>query len=598
MLVLMLLVLPAVSVAQSADEANGARTAVPDATARNAVETKIREIYRDELEAATTAQTCSQLVERLLADAVNLADDFAAQYVILDLAREQAAAGADPQLLRMVLAAVAADFEIDEHQWYLAALRDAADTLRDPDACRRMAEDSLSMIDQATAAEQFDTAEQLLMAAAKLQAKARDAQLTRAVGERRTRLGTERRNWDVAQKAAETLAENPDDAAACLTRGRYLCFTRGDWDGGLPLLAKGNDSVLAQLAERSIDAQPETPVDQAALAATWWDEASRSRSNVTRYRDLLRGAHYWYTLALPGLSTLDLRLAETRIAEAEQTIGPVTVAVQPLGQTEAIDPSKLPPTLTLPLARGVDLVLRQIPPGKFMMGSPPDEPGRNGNESHHEVTISRPYYIGQSEVTRGQWTAVTGQPAPQSPNLVNRPVNVVSWFDASNFCAKLNVALAGKSPLQGYAFRLPTEAEWEYACRAGTTTATHFGDQLSSTQAWFDGSQPYNNAAPGVKPPQNEVRDVGSFQPNAWGLYDMHGNVQEWCWDWHGSYSASTISDPTGPSTGTEREARGGGYRNAGADCRSANRYARAPIEVNTDRGFRVVYGPVLQAAQ
>lgn len=580
------------------DAVEGERLPLPEASARAAVEPKLREIYRDALAGATTAESRTQLAEQLLADAGEIADDPAARYVLLEWAGSQAAAAADPELLRKVLATAVAEFEVESVAWYLAALGETPEKLRGAEACRRLAEDIMSMINSAITAEQFDVAEQLLLAAAKLQGKARSPQLTRAVGEQRTLLVAARRTWEQAEKATATLAERPDDPTANLALGRYLCLTRGDWEAGLPLLAKGDDAVLSPLARQSLEARPDTPEAQATLAGQWWDAAVRSRGNATRYRDLLGGVRYWYTLAQPGLSGIEAKLAGTRLAEADKVLGPSAAIVSstPPANT-VVDPAKMSPTLTLPLGPRVELVLRLVPAGTFTMGSPQGELGKEPDERPHEVTISRPFYVGQYEVTRAQWTAVTGRPAPHGADQLRRPVNGVSWDDAADFCARLNAQLAGRALVADYLFRLPTEAEWEYACRAGTTTATHYGDQLSSAQAWFDGTQPYNGAPPGVNAPYNDVRDVGSFQPNAWGLFDMHGNVQEWCLDWLGDYSFEPVSDPVGPSTGQQRVIRGGGYRSSGALCRSANRAAEAPQRTTPSRGFRIVYGPRIEAA-
>src|SRR5205085_11701074 len=158
--------------------------------------------------------------------------------------------------------------------------------------------------------------------------------------------------------------------------------------------------------------------------------------------------------------------------------------------------------------------------GSFMMGS---ENGDSDEKPAHRVTISEGFYMGKYEVTQAQWQAVMGNNPSNFKGCDNCPVEQVSWDDAVSFIAKLN------AQNDGYTYRLPTEAEWEYACRAGTTTAFAFGDSLSSEQANFDGDYPYGGAPKGVY--RQKTTSVGRFQPNAWGLYDMHGNVWEWCED-------------------------------------------------------------------
>jgi formylglycine-generating enzyme required for sulfatase activity len=231
----------------------------------------------------------------------------------------------------------------------------------------------------------------------------------------------------------------------------------------------------------------------------------------------------------------------------------------------------------------------QIPGGQFLMGSPDEEAGRYDNEElQHSVTISG-FYMGKYEVTQAQWRAVAGlppvktdlkDPAPSKFKGDNLPVEKVNWDEAVEFCARLSQAT-------GKTYRLPTEAEWEYACRAGTTTAFSVGDSLSSEQANFNGNYPYGNAPKG-KWLQRTV-EVGSYQPNAWGLYNMHGNVWEWCWDWYGDYSQSPNADPTGPSTGSDKVFRGGSWDSVAEFARSANRGKLAPHIPYNAAGFRLV---------
>jgi sulfatase modifying factor 1 len=232
-----------------------------------------------------------------------------------------------------------------------------------------------------------------------------------------------------------------------------------------------------------------------------------------------------------------------------------------------------------------------INPGTFTMGSPTTEVNRGSDEVQHTVTISRGYWMGRYELTQGEYLAVMGSNPSLFTGDLNLPVERVNWNDATSYCGKLTQQerAAGRLPA-GYVYRLPTEAEWEYACRAGTTSATAYGNSLSSAQANFDGEYPYNGAAKG--PHLSKTTVVGSYASNAWGLYDMHGNVWEWCVDRYGSYPSGTVTDPQGASTGSSRVIRGGNLVTHGEYCRSAFRFQRPSDYGNNSIGFHPVLAP------
>jgi formylglycine-generating enzyme len=213
------------------------------------------------------------------------------------------------------------------------------------------------------------------------------------------------------------------------------------------------------------------------------------------------------------------------------------------------------------------------PPGTFLMGSPPSEPERSDDENQHRVTLTKGFWLGVTPVTQAQWQAVMGS-NPSNFQGQDRPVEQVSWDDCQEFCKKL-------AERDGRRYRLPTEAEWEYACRAGTTTPFHFGATLSTDQANYDGNYTYGKGKKGKY--RKETAPVGSFSPNAWGLCDMHGNVWEWCQDWYAPYPQSDIRDPQGSKSGDARVVRGGSWVDLPWWCRAAYRRRGAP-------GFRFYY--------
>jgi len=230
------------------------------------------------------------------------------------------------------------------------------------------------------------------------------------------------------------------------------------------------------------------------------------------------------------------------------------------------------------------MTFMRIPAGTFMMGSPEDEPGRGGNEKLHEVTISKDFFIQTTEVTQGQWKMVMGSNPSAFSNCGDKcPVEMVNWNDVEEFIAKLNTKGEGS-------YRLPTEAEWEYSARAGTKTPFFFGNCLSTNQANYHGNYPLQGCpASGIV--REQPLPVASFAPNAWGLYDMHGNVYEWCKDWYGIhyYESNENVDPLGPLTGTHRIIRGGNFRDYAKFSRSAGRNQHKPDKKDFC-GFRLVF--------
>ena len=231
---------------------------------------------------------------------------------------------------------------------------------------------------------------------------------------------------------------------------------------------------------------------------------------------------------------------------------------------------------TFSLPGGATIEMVWIESGIFMMGSPDTEADRQADEGpQHEVTITKGFYLGEYELTQGQWEAVMGTTPWSGQSHVqenpDHPAVYISWEDVQAFVAKLN-EVEGKE-----VYRLPTEAEWEYACRAGTTTRWSLGDDESqlADYAWYAGN------AWGVG--ENYAHQVGTKLPNPWGLYDMHGNVYEWCQDWYGTYLSGAQTDPMGPSTGSDRVIRGAAFNNLARLTRSADRDYYSPDALDGD---------------
>ncbi|KPK83520.1 MAG: hypothetical protein AMJ81_08075 [Phycisphaerae bacterium SM23_33] len=248
----------------------------------------------------------------------------------------------------------------------------------------------------------------------------------------------------------------------------------------------------------------------------------------------------------------------------------LAIAAGPCGRQAPRPGSASTQELVLDLGNKIRMKLLLIPPGEFVMGSPEDEKGRSDDEGpQHEVTITNPFYMGIYEVTQEQYQQIMGT-NPSDHKGPRNPVEGVLWCEAIEFCQKLSQKV-------GKTVRLPAEAEWEYACRAGSRTPFNTGQTIGWHQANVEA------------PPWGKTKRVGSFKPNGWGLYDMHGNAWEWCADRYGRYADAKVVNPKGASSGNGRVARGGYYGALLQHCRSAS---RAPTDPNfrlISIGFRVV---------
>jgi formylglycine-generating enzyme required for sulfatase activity len=225
---------------------------------------------------------------------------------------------------------------------------------------------------------------------------------------------------------------------------------------------------------------------------------------------------------------------------------------------------------------------RWMTPGRFSMGSPEDEAQRHEDETLHQATLTSGFWLAETVCTQALWTAVIGE-NPSHFKGEDRPVEMITWHDAVTFIDKLNQSRPGLD------LRLPTEAEWEFACRAGSETPFAFGTNITPEQVNYDGNYPYADAAKGEY--REQTIPVKALSPNAWGLYQMHGNVLEWCADWYGPYATKPVTDPTGPESGRYRVLRGGGWFSSGWFVRSAYRICDDPGDRILNIGFRLARG-------
>lgn len=324
-----------------------------------------------------------------------------------------------------------------------------------------------------------------------------------------------------------------------------------------------------------------------AYRGVWFDsEFGRSTLPLSDIRSIERsdgalsavggaGALIWAVKPEPGPSPSTTARPSPEATPAKSTT-PAPVRQTSRGES-AVGTSR-----TVDLGGGVKLDLAWIPAGSFTMGSPAGEKDRGGDEGpQHRVAFAQGFWMGQTEVTQAQYEQVMGR-NPSKWKGADLPVENVSWNDAQEFCREA-------SRILGAEVRLPSEAEWEYACRAGTTTPFHYGDSLDSTMANFAGNYPYGNGRKGEY--RQRTIPVKSFRPNAWGLFDMHGNVWEWCEDcYHDTYNGAPTDGTAWLSpSGSSRVLRGGSWSFSAWGCRSAYRGRRGPGGAGIIYGFRVV---------
>ena len=336
-----------------------------------------------------------------------------------------------------------------------------------------------------------------------------------------------------------------------------------------PIADAGPDQIVEEDSRVELDGSGSSDPDGDIITYSWVQvtgpiaDLSESGRAVT-----------WFTVPSPATYSFALVVNDGQLTSEPDEMVVVAVEASAFPSNEAI-------TVDLPGGATMDLVW--IEPGTFTMGSPDWEQGRESNEGpQHEVTISQGFYLGKYELTQGQWEAVLGT-TPWSGGLylqsnANHPAVIISWDGVQEFIQALNAA-AGDS-----LYRLPTEAEWEYACRAGTTTGWSLGDDENQLKdyAWYRGNA-WNVVG------EKYAHEVGTKLPNPFGLYDMHGNVWEWCQDWYGSYSSGAQVDPMGPSTGSDRVKRGGYFGGYTHYARSGYRSSFSPNPRSSGIGARLL---------
>lgn len=451
---------------------------------------------------------------------------------------------------------------------------------------------------QAYASQKPERADELLATALPVATSLRSTQV-KEILDRRRALAQAR----AAQLAREArfkmfqtrLAKDPADESARRGLILYYLLEQNDPSQANKLLTKDLDETFRTYLPMTVQ-PPTTFTENLCLElGGWYESLAQSATTEGKATALSRALDcYRRHASLHRRQDAEGLKVQLSVEKLEKTLGKGYVRPPTLRWSSHYRPpptqaSPVPDssrTLTLDLGKGATMKLALIPAGKFLMGSPKEDTDREGDgreEPQHEVTISRPFYMGVTEVTQAQWKAVMEtQPwkgQPYSRDGDDNAAGYITFPAAIAFCAEL-------ARRTGRTIRLPTEAEWEYACRAGTTSKYSFGDDISKvgTYVWYD----------------KNARDVGeryghrvaAKAPSPWGLYDIHGNMWEWCSDWYDPKYYATganVKDPTGPLTGETRVLRSGSFYNSERSCRSACRHRVAPDVPVNDHGFRIV---------
>jgi len=348
-----------------------------------------------------------------------------------------------------------------------------------------------------------------------------------------------------------------------------------------PLLADSGGAIVETVppAPRPEKKEASLSITSDVAGSTVWINGQKMGGSAPLTYPSIGPGHYRVKVGKEGYEPYERRVE----VEPGKSYA-VTAHLEKIGETPTpVAPIPPPePSARDRFTNSLGMEFVRIPSGRFTMGSPKDEPGRLDREKQHRVTLTRDYFMQTTEVTQGQWKAVMGSNPSRFKNCGDDcPVERVSWNDVQEFIEKLNRR-------EGESYRLPTEAEWEYAARAGTTTPFAYGRCLSTDQANYDGNYPLTGCPKGKD--RGKTIPVGSLNaPNAWGLHDMSGNVWEWVQDWYGEYPTDAVIDPTGPANGARRVNRGGSWLHDAGDCRSAYRGRSTPGIRNDGLGFRAL---------
>ena len=502
------------AVAAELSTQSGDPAPVPPAAEVKTARPKVTEELQDAVSAATTPSAKTKLLNSLLSESASSDSTDAARYARLLAVRDLFVTHGEPELAVKAGALLARQFEVDPWEARREPLQDLVKSGSVP-VLLRVVETALRAMDEAIQARAFDAAQKLGESATQATAKTKDAELRKYVTPRVKDVAALKKEWT---RIESITSKDPSTPEAKREFGMYLCVFEGHWEEGLALLSESDDEKLAELAKQELQ-HPAGPNPQLGLGNAWFDAAAKRKGAIqSAFRSR---AGYWFEKAMPSASEADWKKVSKRVLECPYQEGH----------------RFLPRTITLALGPQAQYEMRLIPAGTFSMG----QAGQG-----HEVTLTRPYYIGTTEVTHAQWLAVMKQLPTNHKGDPRVAVHGADWYGVKKYIDALQQTKWGGQ----YRFRLPTEAEWEYACRAGTTTDHPWGDssELMSEYGWV---APDAGMAP---------RIVAQLKPNRYGLYDMLGNMWEWTGDFYEPYPPGPAVDPTGPVIATAIAVRGGSW--------------------------------------
>ena len=630
-----------------------ARLSPPTSLDQRRARELLEQVWAGQIQAAATPAAKNALAEQLLKKMDELNAAPTERFVMLDQAQELAVAAGNLKLALSIVNLQTREFNVDSLAARAEAMQSIQGKVTLPESSREFVAAALDLSDEAFDAKNYSLAERMSDLSLATARKINNAELIKTLVSRKDLIQESLQKVQRIADARQTLAAQPTDAAANRLLGEYLCLEENDWEQGLPHLTQSGDADLAELACADLS-KPTVVDDQLELAERWWSCRFGASADFTSpYR---QRAMIWYRAALASLSGLKKAKVEQRIQEL-QRLGTATEPPLASGTFNAQAAHELQRRWAKTIkstptkANSLNMTLVLVPAGEFKMGVvPQDMQAADDERPAHAVRLSRPFYLAAHEVTVEQFTAfvtasgyqtdreqgkgnaifpgrdqnlestvrdaeraqekklrdqakggkgrgakfVSTWRTPLIPQTNTSPVVYVSWNDAVAFCNWLGKRERAK-------YRLPTEAEWEFACRAGTATIFSNGDQpedmfrvgnIADLRARKD--FPHWTGTVKSSDGFTYTAPVGHYSPNGFGLLDMHGNAAEWCGDHYLAdyYTDSPPENAPGPTTGNERVFRGGGWCDYAVDCRASARGHSAAENHGIYVGFRVVCEP------